>query len=98
MTTPTDAPLRVVGVAHLYRLEGHEDPRAVPVMIAAPAPARHHNLFALVEGLKPDESGFILSDGSFADRKRAFDVAVAASQVKVWKTPAPHTLFSEDLW
>lgn len=88
--------LRVVGVAHLYRLEGHEDPRAVPVMIAAPRPARHCNLFALVDGRNPDVSGFLLSDGSFADRLRAAHVAKAAGQVK--KMVAPPMLYSEDLW
>lgn len=88
--------LRVVGVAHLYRCEGSSDPRAVPVMIAAPAPARHHNLFALVDGLRPDESGFILSDGSFADRKRAYVVAIASGQAV--ECTVPGTLYSEDIW
>lgn len=88
--------LRVVGVAHLYRLEGHEDPRAVPVMIAAPRPARHGNLFALVDGRNPDVSGFVLSDGSFADRLRAGQVAIAAGQIKALAHPP--MLYSEDLW
>lgn len=89
--------LRIVGVAHLYRCKGSDDPRAVPVMIAAPAPARHHNLFALVDGKNPDESGFVLSDGSFADRQFAWIIAHDAGQI-IGTPPKPGTLFSEDLW
>jgi hypothetical protein len=89
--------LKVVGVAHLFYLSDSPDPRAVPVMIAAPAPARHHNLFALSrEAQNPDASGFILSDGSFADRKRAAAVAIAADQIKALSWPP--NLYSEDMW
>lgn len=90
--------LRIVGVAHLYRLEGDDDPRAVPVMIAAPPPARHHNLFALVGGRAPDDSGFVLSDGSFASRCRAADIAISAGQTTAERMTVPGKLFSEDLW
>jgi len=89
--------LRVVGVAHLFRLKDSKDPRAIPVMIAAPAPARHHNLFALCrEAQTPDESGFLLSDGTFADRRRAAEVAIAAAQIT--ELAHPPFLYSEDLW
>jgi hypothetical protein len=88
------ARLRVLAAAHLYRLAGSDDPRALPVIVSAPPPARHHNLFALAG--RPDESGFLLSDGTFADRKRAGEIAIAAGQ-----TPGLNwgpDLYSEDLW
>lgn len=95
----SDRALRVVAAAHLYLCEGSDDPRAVPVVISAPPPARHHNLFALVKGLPPNESGFLLSDGSFADREEALRVALAAGQPLI-NHPGRHPtrLFSEDLW
>lgn len=89
--------LRVVAAAHLLMLEGSTDPRAVPVTVSAPPPARHHNLFAI--GVHPQgvgQTGFLLSDGSFADRKRAAEVAIAAGQIEALQWP-PH-LYSEDLW
>lgn len=88
------AELRVVAAAHLYRQAGCEDPRALPCIVSAPPPARHHNLFSLAG--RPDESGFLLSDGTFSDRVRAGEVAVAAGQ-----TPGLNwgpQLYSEDLW
>lgn len=98
MTTSTQTPpLRVVAAAHLYMLPVHEDPRAVPVIVSAPPPARHPNLFAAAWPTRPDESGFLLSDGTFADRTRAADIAVAAGQVDRANLRGAH-LFSEDVW
>ena len=43
-------------------------------------------------------SGFLLSDGTYADRKRACEVAIAAGQTTADKMTVKGTLFSEDLW
>jgi hypothetical protein len=90
--------LRVVAAAHLYTLPVHEDPRAVPVVVSAPPPARHRNLFALAWPMPPDESGFLLSNGKFATREDAAEVAILAHQVRAEDMTVPGKLFSEDLW
>lgn len=95
---PAEAGLRVVAAAHLYSLPVHEDPRAVPVVVSAPPPARHHNLFALAWPMPPDESGFLLSDGTFATRERAAVVAIETGQTTPEAMTVPGKLFSEDLW
>lgn len=89
----------IVAAAHLYQLADSDDPRAVPVVVSAPPPARHHNLFALVGGKRPDESGFLTSAGRFVDRAEALKIAVAAGQPLI-DHPSRHDthLFSEDLW
>jgi len=100
--TPIVLPVRVVAAAHRIQLtpEGTGDPRAVPVIISAPPPARHHNLFAIhPDGPYPtgEDSGFLLSDGSFATREEAARIARASGQL----TGLMHCegkLFSEDLW
>lgn len=96
-----EEPVRVVAAAHLVHLTPEEsgDPRAVPVIVSAPPPARHHNLFAIQpDGPYPcgDESGFLLSDGSFADRTRAMQIALANGQLAA--PTRQDELFSEDLW
>jgi len=93
--------LRVVAAAHRIHLTpaGTGDPRAVTVIISAPPPARHHNLFAVGEPLHPvdlPDTGFLLSDGTFADRLRAADVAISSGQIEALAHP-PY-LYSEDLW
>lgn len=99
--------LRVVAAAHLVRLRPettHGDERAVDVIVSAPPPARHHNLFAIHHGRGDDpyppmrDQGFLLSDGSFATRDRAAEVAIAAGQVRAEKMTVPGQLYSEDLW
>lgn len=88
----------IVAAAHLYRLEGSDDPRAVPVIVSAPPPARHHNLFALCSRV-PDESGFLTSTGRFVGRIEALDIAKAAGQPLIEHGSRHATrLFSEDLW
>ena len=69
-----------------------------------PAPARHHNVIALMigDGL-PSESctlknqGFVTSTGRFVDRYEGFRIARAAGQL--WRSPTPpDMLTSEDVW
>jgi hypothetical protein len=93
--------LRVVAAAHLLRLTPEEtgDPRAVPVIVSAPPPARHANLFAIQpSGPYPfaEDSGFLLSDGTFADRRAAMTLALANGQLAA--PTRSDELFSEDLW
>jgi len=99
--------LRVIAAAYEI-VPTLNDTRAVRTIISAPPPARHHNLCGLEYHLKErgmiaDEqttrnSGFLLSDGTYADRKRACAVAIAAGQVTADKMTVQGTLFSEDLW
>lgn len=99
--------LRVIAAAYEV-LPTIDDGRSVRTIISAPPPARHHNLcgleFVLNErGMIADEqttknSGFLLSDGTYADRQRAAGIAIAAGQVKAEDMTVKGTLFSEDLW
>jgi hypothetical protein len=91
----------IVAAAHLYR-DAHKegDTRAVPVIVSAPPPARHHNLFIAYDRLgAPDESGFLTSTGRFVGRAEALRIAKAAGQPLI-DHPSRHEtlLFSEDLW
>lgn len=69
-----------------------------------PRPGRHpHIVIDLFErfgpewaGDEPETQGFVLSDGTFADRRKAMEVASAAGQLT--KPPVGSELFSEDLW
>ncbi len=91
-------PETIVAAAILFRLEGHADPRAVPVAVSAPPPARHHNLFALT-GRNPDDQGFLTSTGRFVGREEALNIAEAAGQPLIdHPSRHPKWLFSEDLW
>lgn len=88
----------IVAAAHLYLMEGSADPRAVPVIVSAPPPARHHNLFAIAAG-RPDQSGFLTSAGRFVDRVEGLRLALAAGQPLIDHSSRHATqLFSEDLW
>lgn len=90
----------IVAVAHLYHPEEwSQDPRAIPTVISAPPPARHHNLFAVVVGRSASKSGFLTSTGRFVDREEALRIALASGQPLI-DHPARHAreLFSEDLW
>lgn len=100
---PVPADLRVVAAAHRVRLtpEATNDSRAIDVIVSAPPPARHHNLFAIQpDGPHPtgQDSGFLLSDGSFASRERALEVALAAGQLQPKIAGDTKRLYSEDLW
>ena len=97
-----ERPLRVIAAAHRFNLtpESTGDPRAVPTIVSAPPPARHHNLFAIyTDGPYPsgDDSGFLLSDGTFATREEAAVIATAAGQL-LGPMQREGVLFSEDLW
>ena len=69
-------------------------------------PHRHHHLIQDLHQLNPEASmehvaqGFLLSDGTYASRKRAWDVAKAAGQLMA-RAPTDKrggTLYSEDVW
>jgi len=66
-----------------------------------PRPNRHHNIihYMILQGFKrpiTGEQGFLLSDGTFADRYTAKIVAIEAKQKT--KETKKQELFSEDLW
>ncbi len=71
-----------------------------------PAPCRHHHIVHALHrpqnGVENDliialgEQGFVMSDGTFADREEAGLCAISAGQIK--KLAHPPRLFSEDLW
>lgn len=67
-----------------------------------PPPCRHHHT---IHALHRDnnglivargEQGFVMSDGTFADREEAGQCAIAAGQIK--ELAHPPRLYSEDLW
>lgn len=90
----------IVAAAHLYR-SAHDDGdgRALPVIVSAPPPARHHNLFIAWERLgSPDASGFLTSKGRFVNRREAWTIAMAACQPTIPREGQGGLLFSEDLW
>ncbi len=71
------------------------------LIVSAPRPARHHHLMASLvfqvgkqQGL---ECGFILSDGTFATREQAGELALANGQIKQHRHGKPG-LYSEDVW
>lgn len=72
------------------------------IMFTMPRPFRHgHIIRGMCTVLPPpnsgDEQGFMLSDGTFADRGYAMVVAWRAAQVRF--PPAPNArLYTEDLW
>lgn len=94
-------PETIVAAAHLYKdAHGDGDTRRVPVIVSAPPPARHHNLFIAYDRLgAPDESGFLTSTGRFVGREEALQIAVAAGQPLIdHPSRSSKLLFSEDLW
>ena len=107
MTTPDIAGLRVIAAAYEV-LPSLDDTRSLRTIISAPPPARHHNLCGLEfhlreRGMIVNEqtarnSGFLLSDGTYADRRRAAEIAIAAGQVTAEAMTVKGMLFSEDLW
>ena len=81
-------------VAAAVRLVGGE-------VHSLPAPARHHHIIhALAEqGRRQqggDVQGFLLSNGQFADRCQAGQIACDGGQIDALKWPP--SLYSEDLW
>ncbi len=71
-------------------------------IVTLPPPNRHHDivcLMALQRKKRPRYSdlGFLLSDGTWCDRRRAMKIAIAAGQVKgLWGKDAELT--TNDLW
>jgi hypothetical protein len=68
-----------------------------------PRPGRHHDVIKMMVNsyFRPipitGEQGFVLSDGTFADRVRAREVAEAANQL-LSRASTGKELFSEDVW
>lgn len=76
------------------------------LVLSVPQPGRHHHIIHAMRALGAEApyegaQGFLLSDGSFADRHHAADVARAAGQL-LDRAPTAggwHAgLFSEDVW
>lgn len=73
------------------------------IVYFVPRPGRHHDVIKLMVKVynRPipitGEQGFVLSDGSFADRVRAREVAEAAGQL-LPRASKGKRLFSEDVW
>ncbi len=71
-----------------------------------PRPARHRDILhhmVLNEGIPEAQAtdatkGFLLSDGTFADRVHAAQVALQARQLLGETLLSPPRLFSEDVW
>jgi hypothetical protein len=78
------------------------------IVVTLPRPARHHNLLTVMSRQfaesrpsggyhpRPEDQGFLLSDGTYATREEAANIARAAGQVT--STMNPDKLYSEDLW
>lgn len=97
--------LRVVAAAIRIRFAGALDHDQVrELVLSVPRPGRHHNVLYLSHraGLNDEgdecEQGFVLSDGSFASRERARQVAEAAGQIIARCGGDRVALFSENLW
>lgn len=87
-------PLRVTAAA-IRDIDG--------VVFSVPPPGRHHNVIWLMaeKHLRPcppiRNQGFLLSDGSFAERKPAKIIAERAGQL-LPRASELEELFSEDVW
>lgn len=74
------------------------------LILSAPPPARHHTLMHSADLLfgnahhpfKPDEQGFLGSDGIFYGREEAARIAVLTEQIE--SPTYGRELYSEDLW
>jgi hypothetical protein len=72
-------------------------------LYSLPRPARHYQVIALmVQKGRPTpisgQQGFLLDDGTFADRRTAKHVAILASQLLDTAFTHLDELFSEDVW
>lgn len=76
------------------------------IIYSLPPPKRHHDILRMmveqheVHQDEETEQGFMLSDGEFATRKAACEVAERAGQLNKHrpKTHPVRELFSEDIW
>jgi hypothetical protein len=67
------------------------------MILSTSKPHRHHDLINLVNDAKSiKEQGFILSNGTFSNRKEAGAIAIANKQIN--KLNHPPNLFTEDLY
>lgn len=76
------------------------------LVVSMPRPARHATIMYDLErrgldgNIPAQDQGFLLSDGTFAGRRRAYDVAWAAGQITCRREggyDGPE-LYSEDVW
>lgn len=70
------------------------------VIHTLPRPARHGDVMYQVARVGPEGQGFLLSDGTYADREQAWKVAHDAGQ-PILRHPdvqCGEYLFTEDLW
>lgn len=72
-------------------------------VFSVPAPGRHHDVIRkireelnLTAPVSCDDSGFLLSDGTYVHRRDAGKIAIEAGQIQKLKWPPD--LYSEDLW
>lgn len=73
------------------------------ITMCLPKPFRHNDCFSALKQIgcfdvasKADNQGFYLEDGTFLNRKEAFEHAKNTGQIK--NPEAKFALFSEDLW
>ena len=88
----TQLPLTIIAAA--VRFQG--------VIFSMPRPHRHHHILHAqtgmgLRGLAHRDQGFLLSDGTYADRAAAWIIAKNAKQFK-GEPHHPEHLFTEDLW
>lgn len=68
------------------------------LIVTMPPPARHHTvLHAAPTRMHYAEQGFLTSDGSFATRMQALEIARLSGQI-LRETAPQQGLFSEDVW
>lgn len=76
--------------------------RSADLVFSMPQPARHADILLRIGNVSPDNQGFLLSNGKFANRRRAYQIAKAAGQItKRLEGPKYYQgdeLFSEDMW
>lgn len=106
--TPQDSPSesdlpRVVGVAIKIPGTAFRD----ELVLSMPAPHRHHEIIRAARSIGIDHDavdstdehqGFLLSDGTFANRKRALAFARHHNQLREDRPVHAGMLFSENLW
>ena len=67
-------------------------------------PNRHHDVILMMHDAKAaplkngHKQGFVLSDGSYASRRGAAEIALRAGQVELDALLYVDELFSEDVW
>ncbi len=80
-----------------------------PLTLSMPPPARHDTIMKAIHVLGGEamvrlgDQGFLLSDGTFAQRKPALIIATEAGQLvknpEAQSSPiSPPSLYSEDMW